>query len=80
MDTYHHIPNQVAYFTALKAHLKPSARLAIIGFRKGAPSGPPEEFRLTPDQISAELAKAGFSLQVSHDFLPRQNFLVYRVK
>jgi SAM-dependent methyltransferase len=80
VDTYHHIPNRVAYFTALKAHMAPGARLAIVDFRKGAPSGPPEEFRFTPDQISAELAKAGFSLQTSHDFLPRQMFLVYRVK
>ena len=80
VDTYHHIPNRVAYFTALKARMKPGARLAIVDFRKGAPSGPPEEFRFTPDQVSAELAKAGFSLQTSHDFLPRQNFLVYSVK
>jgi SAM-dependent methyltransferase len=80
VDTYHHIPNRVAYFTALKAGLKPGARLAIVDFRKGAPSGPPEEFRFTPDQISAELANAGFSLQTSHDFLPRQIFLVYSVK
>lgn len=40
---------------------------------KGAPEHP-------PDQISAELAKAGFSLQTSHDFLPRQIFLVYDMK
>ena len=80
VDTYHHIPNRVAYFTALKASMKPGARLAIVDFRKGAPSGPPEEFRFTPDQISAELAQAGFALQTSHDFLPRQIFLVYGLK
>jgi len=80
VDTFHHIPSRVAYFTALKARMKREARLAIIDFRKGAPSGPPEEFRFTPDQITAELAKAGFSLQASHDFLPQQHFLVYGVK
>jgi len=79
VDTYHHIPNRVAYFAALKASMRPGGRLAIIDFRKGAPAGPPEEFRFTPDQIGAELAKAGFSLETSHDFLPRQMFLVYRV-
>jgi hypothetical protein len=79
VDTYHHIPNRVAYFTSLKTVMKPAARLAIIDFRKGAPSGPPEEFRFTPDQISAELAAAGFVLETTHDFLPRQHFLVYRV-
>lgn len=77
VDTYHHIPNRVPYFTAVKAQLKPGARLAIVDFKKGAPSGPPEEFRFTPDQISAELEKAGFALQTSHAFLPRQIFLVY---
>ena len=80
VDTYHHIPNRVAYFTALKARMKPGARLAIVDFRKDSPDGPPVEFRFTPDQISAELAEAGFSLQASHDFLPRQIFLIYGVK
>jgi SAM-dependent methyltransferase len=77
VDTYHHIPNRVAYFTGLKAQMKPGAQLAIIDFRKGAPSGPPEEFRMTPEQIDAELAQAGFARQASYDFLPRQIFLVY---
>jgi len=80
VDTFHHIPNRVAYFSALKQQLKPGARLAIIDFRKDSPEGPPIEFRLLPDQITGELAKAGFELQASHDFLPRQMFLVYRVK
>jgi ubiquinone/menaquinone biosynthesis C-methylase UbiE len=78
VDTYHHLPKRVTYFKALRAVMKPGARLAIIDFRKGAPSGPPEEFRFTPAQISAELADAGFSLETTHDFLPRQIFLVYR--
>jgi ubiquinone/menaquinone biosynthesis C-methylase UbiE len=77
VNTYHHIPSRVAYFSALKAQLKPGGRVAIIDFRKGSPEGPPEEFRFTTDQISTELAKAGLALQTTHDFLPRQMFLVY---
>lgn len=80
VDTYHHIPNRVAYFSALKALLKPGGRLAIVDFRKDAPEGPPVEFRFTPDEITAELAKAGFTLHAPHDFLPRQMFLIYTVK
>jgi len=80
VDTFHHIPNRVAYFTTLKAHLKPGARLAIIDFRKDSPEGPPVEFRFVPEQISAELARAGFTLEHAHNFLPRQIFLVYRVR
>lgn len=77
-DTYHHIPDRVAYFTALRASLKPGGRLAIVDFRKDAPEGPPVEFRFTPEEIGAELASAGFVLDAQHDFLPRQIFLVYR--
>lgn len=80
VDTYHHIPDRVVYFATLKSSLRPGARLAIVDFRKGAPTGPPEEFRFTPDQIRAELAKAGFSLQTTHEFLPRQIFLVFTVR
>jgi ubiquinone/menaquinone biosynthesis C-methylase UbiE len=77
VDTYHHIPNRVEYFTALRKVMKPSARLAVVDFRKGVPGGPPDEFRFTEEQISRELAHAGFALQAQHDFLPRQIFLVY---
>jgi ubiquinone/menaquinone biosynthesis C-methylase UbiE len=77
VDTYHHIPNRPAYFREIRKSMKPSGRLAIIDFRKGAPSGPPEEFRFTPEQITAELKQAGFKLQTQHDFLPRQLFLIY---
>ena len=77
VDTYHHIPNRPAYFRELRKSMKPTGRLAIIDFRKGAPSGPPEHFRFTPDQIAEELKQAGFRLQAQHDFLPRQLFLVY---
>jgi cyclopropane fatty-acyl-phospholipid synthase-like methyltransferase len=81
VDTYHHLPNRVAYFTALKALMKPGAKLAIVDFKKDAPGdGPPPEFRFTPDQISGELARAGFTLRSQYDFLPRQIFLMYAVK
>lgn len=80
VDTYHHIPSRVEYFSALRKSIKPGGRLAIIDFRKGVPGGPPDEFRFTTDQISGELADAGFVLQQQHEFLPRQIFLVYQVK
>jgi SAM-dependent methyltransferase len=81
VDTYHHIPNRVAYFADLKAKLRPGGRLAIVDFRKDAPGdGPPAEFRFSADQIGGELAQAGFVLDRQLDFLPRQLFLVYRVR
>jgi ubiquinone/menaquinone biosynthesis C-methylase UbiE len=79
VDTYHHIPDRRAYFWELRKSMNPGARLAIIDFRKDAPEGPPVEFRFTPEEITGELTKAGFTLAAQHDFLPRQMFLVYRV-
>jgi cyclopropane fatty-acyl-phospholipid synthase-like methyltransferase len=81
VDAYHHIPNRPVYFAGVREKLRPGGRLAIVDFRKGAPGGgPPDAFRFTPDQISAELGQAGFVLDAQHDFLPRQIFLVYRSK
>jgi cyclopropane fatty-acyl-phospholipid synthase-like methyltransferase len=77
VDTYHHIGNRVSYFRALRTSMTPSARLAIIDFRKDSPEGPPVEFRFTSEQIEQELREAGFVLAEHHDFLPRQQFLVF---
>lgn len=80
VNTYHHIPSRVTYFRELRKCMKPSARLAIIDWRKDSPDGPPAEFRFTPEQIGAELGQAGFRLSAKHDFLPRQHFLIYETE
>ena len=78
VNTYHHIPERVAYFSALRNHLAPGGRIAIIDPRKGAPGGgPPDEFRFTPEEIADELGRADLELLSRQDFLPRQNFLVF---
>jgi SAM-dependent methyltransferase len=78
VDTYHHLPNRAAYFRELAQSLAPGGRVAIIDFRKDAPDGPPPEFRFEADQIIGEMKLAGYRLDVKHDFLPRQHFLVFR--
>ena len=80
MDTYHHIDDRVAYFSRLKASLQPGGRLAIVDFKTDAPEGPPPERRIPPERVTAELQQAGYALVVKHDFLPRQYFLVFRVR
>jgi cyclopropane fatty-acyl-phospholipid synthase-like methyltransferase len=78
VDTYHHIPNRPTYFRDLLKSLTAGGRVAIIDFRKDAPEGPPVEFRFEADQIIAEMKQAGYRLDSSHDFLPRQHFFVFR--
>jgi ubiquinone/menaquinone biosynthesis C-methylase UbiE len=78
VDTYHHLPNRSAYFADLRKLLTPTGRVAIVDFRKDAPEGPPPEFRFNAAQIIGEMQKAGYELEVRHDFLPRQHFLIFR--
>ncbi|MGQ9635668.1 MAG: hypothetical protein ACUVXB_15670, partial [Bryobacteraceae bacterium] len=72
-----HISQREKYFRQLGESLKPGARLAIIDFKKGAPGGPPDKYRFTPEEIQTELARAGFGLLARHDFLPNQTFLIF---
>ena len=79
VDTYHHIGNRDVYFRTLAKSLKPGGHLAIIDFKPDSPEGPPMEFRFSPEKFKAELAKAGYVLDQQLDFLPRQQFLIFRV-
>jgi SAM-dependent methyltransferase len=78
VDTYHHIGDREVYFRKLAKSLKPGGQLAIIDFKPDSPEGPPKEFRFPPERFKAELSKAGYSLAQQLDFLPRQQFLIFR--
>src|SRR3974377_2262804 len=80
VDTYHHIDNRIACFAKLKTSLRPNGRLAIVDFKADSPGGPPPEHRVSPEKVSAELNAAGYSLVATHQFLPRQYFLVFQGK
>jgi SAM-dependent methyltransferase len=80
VDTYHHIDNRVAYFSKLKASLRPNGRLAILDFKADSPEGPPPEHRIPSEQVTSELEAAGYTLVATHPFLPRQYFLVFQAK
>lgn len=80
VDTYHHIDNRIAYFSKLKASLRPNGRLAIVDFKAESPEGPPPEHRIPPEKVTSELEAAGYTLVATHLFLPRQYFLVFQAK
>src|SRR3989441_2485459 len=77
VDVYHHIEAREQYLRRLRPALKPGGRIAIIDFRLDSPGGPPRQARIAPEQVKAELAKAGYTLYEEHSFLPRQYFLVF---
>lgn len=79
-NTYHHLPDRVAYFKRLAAQLKPGGRVAVVDFKMGPlPVGPPERERVPLPTLHAELTAAGF-VKVSHDVttLPHQYIAIYR--
>ena len=79
VDTYHHIGDREAYFRRLAKSIKPGGRVAIIDFKPDSPEGPPKEFRFPLEKFKSEMAQAGYKLAAEHDFLPRQQFLIFEV-
>ena len=79
VDTYHHIGDREAYFRRLAKSMRPGGRVAIIDFKPDSPEGPPKEFRFPPEKFESEMGRAGYKLTAQHDFLPRQQFLIFEV-
>jgi len=77
VDVFHHVEDRERYFRKLRESLKPGGRIAIIDFRMNSPEGPPKSARLAPEQVKAELKRAGYALAREHTFLPNQYFLVF---
>ena len=77
IDVYHHIEARERYFRQLRSSLKPDGRITVIDFRMDSPVGPPKSARIAPDQVKAELKRAGYVVAKEHDFLPNQYFLVF---
>ncbi|MDP1717106.1 MAG: hypothetical protein Q8L40_03435, partial [Burkholderiales bacterium] len=49
--------------------LRPDAVIADIGFRMDSRVGPPKSSRIAPEQVKAELQRAGYVLREEHAFL-----------
>jgi arsenite methyltransferase len=77
VNTYHHIDDRIAYFTALKRSLRSGGRVAIIDFDRRAwleglfSHYTPAEF------IRREMEQAGYTLKRDLNFLDRQSFLIF---
>lgn len=77
VDTVHHVPRRSRYFERLKSALRAGGRVAIIDFKLDSPTGPPAKHRIAPEQVKAEMERAGYRLQEEPGFLPYQYFLVF---
>jgi SAM-dependent methyltransferase len=77
VNTYHHIAERPAYFSRLRASLRPGGRVAIVDFLPDAPAGPPRHARIPAAFVKEEMGRAGYGLTTEHTFLPHQYFLVF---
>ena len=80
VDTWHHIPERVAYASKLRAALKPAGRVLIVDFKQDAQHGPPPEHRLSPEQVLSELRAAGLAAELSAIALPEQYIAVGKLE
>ncbi len=83
VDTIHYVRDRAAYGRKLAAALAPGGRLVVIDFRWDPDAerefAPPLEQQVKREDLDADLATAGFVPVESHDFLPEQYFVVYRL-
>lgn len=61
VDTWHHVEDRRAYVKKLAAALAPGGSVYIVDFTRESPHGPPPAARLTPEDVSADLASAGLA-------------------
>ena len=77
-DTWHHIPDRVAYAQKLKQGLAAGGRVAIVDFHaRDLPVGPPASMKMAREDVVKEFEAAGFTLAKEHTFLPHQYFLEF---
>jgi SAM-dependent methyltransferase len=83
-NSYHHLPDRPRYFARLRSQLQPVHRVAVVDHIHDL-SGILRLFvstgHWTPEELlTREMTAAGYELLERHDFLPTQNFHVYRPK
>lgn len=81
-NVYHHIPDGVAYLDRLRQHLGVGGRVAILDYTDSARGFSFHRMfghHVPPERMVEEARRAGLVLDRSHDFLPEQSFMIFRV-
>jgi predicted methyltransferase len=72
VDTWHHIPDRVAYGKKLAAALRPGGFVLVVDFTEDTTRGPPKHHRIPPAQVASELEQAGLAASTVEAGLPDQ--------
>jgi len=78
-NTYHHLPDRTSYFGEVGKLLRPGGKVIIIDYRDTGGLSFHSLFghHVTMETVEKEMNGAGFLLERSYGFLPRQWFLVF---
>jgi len=76
VNTWHHVPNRVAYAGRLRNALRAGGRVAIVDFTTESPMGPPKHHRISAEQVRQTLEDAGLTSRILAEDLPRQYVVV----
>jgi SAM-dependent methyltransferase len=72
VDTWHHLPDRVAYAAALREALRPGGFVLVVDFTLASEMGPPPGMRMGPEEVSRELELGGFATEILAEELPNQ--------
>lgn len=78
VDTWHHIPQRVAYVGKLRDALSEGGWVAVVDFDLDSRRGPPREHKLAPEKVASELAEGGLESEILKEELPDQYIVVGR--
>jgi cyclopropane fatty-acyl-phospholipid synthase-like methyltransferase len=79
VDVYHHMQDQIPYFSNLASQLKPEGKLVIIDRTEEEVEGQPSGHRIPVEKVKEEMKEAGFELVEELDFLlPIQYYLTFK--
>jgi len=79
-DVLHHVEHKLLWLKKIYSEMKKGAKLILIEFKEGdLPEGPPEQIKISQNEIIAKVSRAGF-IRISTDnkLLPYQTFLIFK--
>jgi protein-L-isoaspartate O-methyltransferase len=85
VDAYHYLQDRIAYNKKLCACLAPGGRVIVIDSiprpaEQRVKGYPQPHVEISRETLDAEMAAAGLAPSRTHDFLPEQYFVEYKVK
>lgn len=76
INLHHELDDRAASMKEALRLLKPGGTVMVMDWKKGeTPVGPPQDIRVTEDEIVRDLEQAGFRGATKHAVLPYHNFV-----